>query len=265
MSKATAPQQAPESTFPDPLESRGRLPVERETLRVLWANSGQDLVRGEIHRRIPRTVRPTPGRIGQLLAEFYEEGLLQRTRRRSQGSRQAAFYTLSEKGFKLCERLGFDQEARTPSPDTSSISEDWASHGTSSPSTAAILHARYPRFGPQIAKHQPLPRHKPGLVQLMTDCISSAIGPPRSDKLLARARKQLDRPLATQPPYVDYDYLGPVSSPPLPILISQRTQTCRQIGDIILSFGGPDADDAEVDTCVDLAMLFYDLALLDDS
>ena len=90
----------------------GKPPTEREVLRVLWASRGEHLVRSEIHRRMPQAHRPTLGRIGQILAAFYDAQLLERQDQRSQGSRKAGFYALSERGRELCRNLGFEREER---------------------------------------------------------------------------------------------------------------------------------------------------------
>jgi len=104
---------------PQPREARTGVQVEygwstseREVLRALWSSSGQHLVRSEIHRRMPRACRPTLGRIGQILAALCKDGVLNREYRRSQGSREAGFYTLSERGRELCQELGFEREER---------------------------------------------------------------------------------------------------------------------------------------------------------
>ncbi len=90
--------------------NHGRSPVERELLRILWASPGQHLVRSEIHKRMPRELRPTLGRIGQILPTLHEAELLVRVDGRSQGSRKAGFYGLTEQGHELCRELGFERE-----------------------------------------------------------------------------------------------------------------------------------------------------------
>lgn len=84
----------------------GRLPTEREILRALWGTR-EELVRSEIHRRLPHSHRPTLGRVGQILAALHEDGLLVRVKKRAQGSPTAGFYVLSDTGRELCRDLGF--------------------------------------------------------------------------------------------------------------------------------------------------------------
>ena len=90
----------------------GRPRREREVLRVLWSSADQHLVRSQIYKRLPHSDRPTQGRVGQILAALFKEGMLVRVRRRAQGARKAAFYALSKSGYDLCRRLGFESEER---------------------------------------------------------------------------------------------------------------------------------------------------------
>lgn len=129
-----------------------------------------------------------------------------------------------------------------------------------------ILSERYPHFSQQITKNQPHLRHEKGLLRLMSDCLGTAIGSPQADTLNEKVRKHLGESGPIMQPYVDYDYLGIVSNPPLPSLVSQRVRTCREIAGILVELDDPQEawSDARIDACVEIAMLFYDLALLDD-
>lgn len=93
------------------LADYGRLPTEREVLRALWA-ARKELVRSEIHRRMPYAHRPTLGRVGQILAALHDEQLLVRSKRKAQGSQKAGFYALSETGRALCRDLGFERQEK---------------------------------------------------------------------------------------------------------------------------------------------------------
>ncbi len=103
----------------------GRSPTEREVLRALWASPGEHLVRSEIHRRMPRAHRPTLGRVGQILAALYKNGLLDRKYLRAQGARKAGFYALSKSGRELCQQLGFEHEERLLFPVTQRMLRTW--------------------------------------------------------------------------------------------------------------------------------------------
>ncbi len=125
-----------------------------------------------------------------------------------------------------------------------------------------LLHARHPRFKDQIDKNRPL-RHKPDLVRLLSDCLSAVVGFRRAKAL---TKEVLDLLGSSPPPrsfkkqpYVEYDYLGLPSSRVLERSVSARAQTCREIGDALVAIEAPDAEDA----CVEVAMLLYDLAMLD--
>lgn len=127
------------------------------------------------------------------------------------------------------------------------------------------LRARYPRFQDQIASNQPL-RTRSAFVRLMKDCLVTAFGELQAEQLGKEVQIQLRG--ASQPPlfktqYVGHDYLGIRSSHLLPRLGSQRARFCWQIGDALIEVCGP-ADDAVRD-CVNIARLFYDLALLERS
>ncbi|MCP4660241.1 MAG: hypothetical protein GY856_32985 [bacterium] len=106
-------------------------------------------------------------------------------------------------------------------------------------------------------------RHKPDLVRLMSDCLSADVGLRRAKVLT----KEVLGLLGSSPPpqsfmkqsYVEYDYLGLPSSRVLERFASARTQTCQEIGDALVELKAPDDEDV----CVEVAMLFYDLAVLD--
>ncbi len=85
-------------------------PTRHEVLRVLWAAEGEYLVRSRIHKSMPRSRRPTLGRVGQILTELHRDGLLDRRMQSAQGARKAGFYSLSEKGQEVCRRLGFERD-----------------------------------------------------------------------------------------------------------------------------------------------------------
>lgn len=84
-----------------------RTPAAREVLRVLASEPAHYLKRGDIHQRmrLPEGVITT-ARVSQILAEFDDEGLLQRRHARVQGHEAAAHYALSPAGRDLCSRLG---------------------------------------------------------------------------------------------------------------------------------------------------------------
>lgn len=95
---------------------RGHLPAEREVLRVLWNSPDEHLVRSEIYRRMLQAHKPSLGRVGQLLAELKAADLVVTKKKKAQGSREAAFYQLSERGLVLCRDLGFERRAETLFP-----------------------------------------------------------------------------------------------------------------------------------------------------
>jgi hypothetical protein len=84
-----------------------RTPAAREVMRVLAFEPNTYLKRGDIHNRmrLPDGVI-TAARVSQILAEFDDEGLLQRRHARVQGHEAAAHYALSSAGRELCSRLG---------------------------------------------------------------------------------------------------------------------------------------------------------------
>jgi hypothetical protein len=84
-----------------------RTPAAREVMRVLASAQSSYLKRGDIHQRmqLPKGAI-TAARVSQILAEFDDEGLLQRRHARVQGHEAAAHYALSPAGRDLCNRLG---------------------------------------------------------------------------------------------------------------------------------------------------------------
>ena len=92
---------------------------------MLWASTGKHLVRSEIHKRMLRENRPTLGRVGQILSALHKDKLLVRVVRRSQGSKKAGFFALSERGRELCRVLGFEHEERLLFPATQEKLRTW--------------------------------------------------------------------------------------------------------------------------------------------
>jgi len=125
-----------------------------------------------------------------------------------------------------------------------------------------LLNDRHSRFKNQIDKNRPL-RHKPDLVRLMSDCLSAIVGLSRAKVLtkevLGRLGSSPPPPSFMKQPYVEYDYLGLPASRVLERFASARMQTCREIGDALVELDAPYAEDV----CIEVAMLFYDLAVLD--
>lgn len=80
--------------------------TERAILQVLAENQGTYLRRGEVHKLLNPSKRPTPPRVGQILVELHGESLVLRIHGRTQGNPSAAFYTLSSSGLELCRSLG---------------------------------------------------------------------------------------------------------------------------------------------------------------
>lgn len=94
-----------------------RSATERAVLRVLAENPRKYLGRKEVHTEMDPELRPTAPRVGQILAELYEEGLLIRILRPTQGSANASFYALSPRGRGLCGRLfGSKEEGLEAAP-----------------------------------------------------------------------------------------------------------------------------------------------------
>lgn len=85
-----------------------RSATEREVLRVLLESPREYLRRRDIHERITPEVRPTLGRVGQILADLYHGGLLKRIHGRAQGNPSASFYALSPRGLDVCRALGME-------------------------------------------------------------------------------------------------------------------------------------------------------------
>jgi hypothetical protein len=86
--------------------SDSRSETERAILQVLANSRETFLRRGEIYERLSENKRPTPPRVGQILAELHEENAVLRINGRAQGNPNAAFYALSPWGVELCRNLG---------------------------------------------------------------------------------------------------------------------------------------------------------------
>jgi hypothetical protein len=88
------------------LLSRDRSDTEREVLQILLREDKQPLRRGEIAARWnAEQPAPTTMRIGQILANLHEAGVLVRVKQPARGGNDVAFYRLSRLGRELCERL----------------------------------------------------------------------------------------------------------------------------------------------------------------
>jgi DNA-binding transcriptional ArsR family regulator len=91
-----------------------RSATERAVLQVLAENRGPYLRRGMIYEKLTLPEKGlTPARVGQILVELYEEGLLLRENGRAQGNPNAAFYALSPRGLELCRNLELVPETLT--------------------------------------------------------------------------------------------------------------------------------------------------------
>lgn len=96
------------------LEDRSN--AELEILSLLKAEASH-LRRGQIYQRMKAESRPTPARVGQVLAALAAEGLLERVHAAARGNRETAFYSLSPRGKELTDRLGLGLAALPrPSP-----------------------------------------------------------------------------------------------------------------------------------------------------
>jgi len=96
---------APRLTL-DTLLARDRSETEREILQVLLRADKVALRCGEIAERWRAAhPRPTTQRIGQILANLHEAGLVVRVKQPARGGSDVAFYRLSRLGRELCERL----------------------------------------------------------------------------------------------------------------------------------------------------------------
>lgn len=96
--------------------SADRSATDRTILQVLAASRGTFLRRGEIHERLNPEDRPTAPRVGQILVELHEEGVVLRIHGRAQGNPNAAFYALSPRGVELCRDLGLIMESADREP-----------------------------------------------------------------------------------------------------------------------------------------------------
>ena len=83
-----------------------RSETERAILAVLAAQRGTYLRRGQVHEQLQLPDPLSPARVGQILVELDEEGLLQRVHGRAQGNPNSAFYALSPRGLAICRDLG---------------------------------------------------------------------------------------------------------------------------------------------------------------
>jgi hypothetical protein len=94
----------------DRLADEERSQTEREILRVLLKNRGKYLRRGAIHEQLEPPHKPTPARVGQILAELDAEGLVLHVHGRAQGNPNAAFYALSPRGLEVSRSLNLARE-----------------------------------------------------------------------------------------------------------------------------------------------------------
>lgn len=85
---------------------------DRQVLKVLAETWDRYLRRIDVYERLDPAARPTLARVGQILAELHQDGLLKRVFQRAQGSSQASFYALAPKGIDVCRKLGLVPEAR---------------------------------------------------------------------------------------------------------------------------------------------------------
>lgn len=108
-------EEALERRRPEDRLAGSRSATERAVLRVLAANRGSYLRRGQIHGQLQMPAPPSAARVGQILVELEEEGLLQRVHGRAQGNPRSAFYALSPSGLVVCCELGFSSRAATGS------------------------------------------------------------------------------------------------------------------------------------------------------
>jgi hypothetical protein len=81
--------------------------VHDTTRKVLDAlrRLGDAASRGEVHKRLPESGRPTPARVSQILDDLTRLGLAIRLLV-EQGERVTAHYRISPAGEELCRRLG---------------------------------------------------------------------------------------------------------------------------------------------------------------
>jgi hypothetical protein len=94
------------------LADRDRSRTEREILRVLFENRGTYLRRGAVRSRMKTADRVTPARVGQILVDLHDEGIVLRDHGRAQGSPSAAHYALSPQGIEICRELGLPDVGR---------------------------------------------------------------------------------------------------------------------------------------------------------
>jgi len=95
---------------------------EKAVLAVLEGAGRKVLRRGEIHDRLLGGKKPSPVRVGQILARFSEQGLLLRFQQRAQGNPETTFFQLSATGKKVA-RAQLRQLGAHPMPDPSKKTE----------------------------------------------------------------------------------------------------------------------------------------------
>lgn len=89
--------------------------TEQAILEVLAAHEDSYLRRGQVYDLLSEDHRPTPARVGQVLAELFHDGFLLRRTAQAQGNPQTAYYRLSPRGGALCEELSPLDEQVSPS------------------------------------------------------------------------------------------------------------------------------------------------------
>ncbi len=114
-----------------------RSSTEREVLRVLSHNRNRYLRRGAVWEEMSSLRRPTQARVGQILADLREQGVVQRTFGRAQGNPDSSFYALSPMGIEICENIGLGQPNATTSK-AASAGLVLANHAKPVPTSPAI-------------------------------------------------------------------------------------------------------------------------------
>jgi len=87
---------------------RRRSETECEVLRVLSESDERYLRRGEIYESM--SPQPTRGRVSQILADLYGEGVVKRVQAPAQGSRETSFFALTERGRDLVREFGIGKQ-----------------------------------------------------------------------------------------------------------------------------------------------------------
>lgn len=155
--------------------SDDRSATERAILRILAENRGAYLRRGEIHERLSEEHRPTPPRVGQILAELHEEGIVMRIHGRAQGNPNAAFYALAPRGVELCRNLELIEAKPDAKPPGYRV--DWGAH-----------HGPCDKEEPVL---EPAPASPPLLEQALSTLVDPAV-PPDWRSILAGLIGSLD-------------------------------------------------------------------------